>query len=164
MNNIIIQQAYYDDIKVIAEIESICFNELEAASYQQFIQRYETFGEWFLVAILNDNIIGFINGGSCDDIILKDELYHDVSLHKPNGVNQCVFGLDVLPEYQHHGIGRLLLNSYIDLACERHKKAVILTCKDYLIKYYQSFGFQHLGPSLSNHGGASWNDMILYLK
>lgn len=38
---------------------------------------------------------------------------------------------------------------------------MILTCKDHLIHYYQKFGFVHQGVSVSCHGGAKWNDMLL---
>ncbi|MCD7894874.1 MAG: GNAT family N-acetyltransferase [Erysipelotrichaceae bacterium] len=164
MNNIIIRQATYEDILTISKIENICFNELEAATYQEFEERFKTFSEWFLVAEYQHQVIGFINGGSTNDDILKDELYHDTSLHIKNGIHQCVFGLDVLPQYRHNGVGGLLLNEYINLAKKHQKQAVILTCKDHLIHYYQSFGFKHLGPSLSTHGNASWNDMILYFR
>ena len=54
-----------------------------------------------------------------------------------------------------------LLNAFIDLAKKRHKKGMILTCKDHLIHYYQKFGFVHQGVSVSCHGGAKWNDMLL---
>lgn len=163
MNNILIRQATIHDIEDIAEIEKICFNTLEAASYLDFKERFESFGEWFLVAILDDTIVGFINGASINDKILKDELYHDASLHISDGIYQSVFGLDVLPKYRRNGIGGLLLKYYIDLAYKNQKKAVVLTCKDHLIDYYQSFGFIHLGRSASMHGNALWNDMILYL-
>ncbi|MCD7808331.1 MAG: GNAT family N-acetyltransferase [Erysipelotrichaceae bacterium] len=163
MNNIIIRQAVLDDIEDIAKIEKICFNTLEAADYQDFKDRYDVFGEWFLVAILDNHIIGFINGASTNDKILKDELYHDASLHIPDGEYQSVFGLAVLPEYRCVGIGHLLLQSYIDISFKGQKKAVILTCKDHLIHFYQSCGFIHLGRSHSTHGQAMWNDMIRYL-
>jgi predicted GNAT family N-acyltransferase len=38
---------------------------------------------------------------------------------------------------------------------------VVLTCKDHLVHYYASFGFQCQGISASTHGGAVWNDMVL---
>jgi putative heme iron utilization protein len=42
-----------------------------------------------------------------------------------------------------------------------NKSSVILTCKDHLIKYYETFGYVNLGVSSSVHGGAKWYDMVL---
>ncbi len=148
------------DINDIAMIEAKCFPSLEAATYEQFLERFESFGDCFLVAVNNDQVIGFINGCSTNEPCLPDELYHDASLHQKEGLYQTVFGLDVLPDYRHQGIAGALLKSFILLAKQRGKKGMVLTCKDYLIHYYEKFGFVRQGISDSHHGGASWNDML----
>ena len=38
---------------------------------------------------------------------------------------------------------------------------MVLTCKEGLIPFYQSFGFENRGLSASVHGGAVWYDMVL---
>jgi len=156
-----IRNAKKEDLQQIIEIEQICFPKAEAASKEEFESRFEAFPDHFFVAVMNNKIIGFINGACTNDTILADELYHDTSLHIPNGYYQTVFGLDVLPEYQHLGIGRQLLEHMIEISKENKKRGVILTCKDHLIGFYEKSGFICQGRSLSNHGGASWNDMIL---
>lgn len=161
--DIIIRQATIDDIKDLAAIEAACFPAAEAASYKDIYERFQTFPQWFLVAEIDHQIVGFINGCTTNQPILEDELYHDPSLHKPSGAYQTVFGLDVLEAYRCQGIASLLMKSFIQLAIDHHKKAVILTCKDHLIDYYEKFGFVHQGISSSSHGGAQWNDMILSL-
>lgn len=153
--------AKYSDLKEIIEIEQKCFPSLEAASEKEFKERFETFGYNFLVAIKDEKVIGFINGATTILPALPDELYHDVSLHQEDGDYQTVFGLDVLPEYQHQGVASALMKEYIALAKERGKKGIILTCKDHLIGFYSQFGYQHMGVSASCHGGAKWNDMLL---
>lgn len=90
-----------------------------------------------------------------------DELYHNVSLHNPDGDYQTIFGLDVLPAYRRQGIAAALMNHLIEISKKRGKKGMILTCKDYLIHYYKTFGYKHQGVSSSTHGGAIWNDMLL---
>jgi len=165
MNNkkdlLIIKQAKKEDLEDIIEIEKICFPPAEAASSQSFHERFETFGENFLVAVLNGKVIGFINGATTDKPELPDILYSDSTLHLPNGDYQTVFGLDVLPDFRKNGIGAKLLDNLIDLSKKREKKGVILTCKDTKIKYYEKFGFKNQGVSVSSHGGAKWNDMLL---
>lgn len=157
-----IRQANKNDLREIINIESICFPTAEAASEKSIYERFEAFGENFLVAIEDNKIVGFINGCTTDKPILKDELYYDAKLHNRNGKYQTVFGLDVLPRYRKQGIAGKLLSEFIELSKERGKQGMVLTCKDYLINYYEKFGFKHNGISQSSHGGVKWNDMVLF--
>lgn len=156
-----IRLASYDDLTSIEHIEKVCFPQAEAATQTEFEQRFRSFGNCFLVALVNEQVVGFVNGCTTNQPLLPDELYHDASLHYPDGHYQTVFGLDVLPEYQHNKIGAKLMNAFIALAKQRNKKGMVLTCKDHLVPYYESFGFIHQGVSSSSHGGAKWNDMLL---
>ena len=156
-----IRKAHKGDLKEIIKIESICFPSAEAASEEVIKERFEAFGENFLVAVEDEKVVGFINGCTTDKASLPDKLYHDVRLHNPNGKFQTVFGLDVLPQYRNKGIAALLLEEFISISKKRGKNGMVLTCKDHLVHYYEKFGFKHEGVSLSSHGGAKWNDMIL---
>lgn len=161
---IIIRKANVSDLDSIINIEQICFPPAEAANEDSFRDRFEVFGDNFIVAIKDKRVIGFINGAITDKEELPDELYHDANLHKSNGDYQTVFGLDVLPEYRKHGIGAMLINALIELSKERKKIGIVLTCKNEKIHYYEKFGFVNRGVSKSSHGGALWNDMTLYLN
>ena len=86
-------------------------------------------------------------------------MYHDVSLHIPEGDYQTVFGLNVLPDYRHRGIAGKLVDYFVELARKRGKKGVVLTCKAHLIGFYENHGFQCFGEADSSHGGAKWYDM-----
>ena len=145
----ILRQAVIGDIEAISHIESLCFPEAEAATYEQFKERFNAFSE------------NFINGNTSNIKGLPDAFYEDASLHDPMGDYMTVFGLDVHPDYQHQGLAHRLMNGYITLAKERNKKGIFLTCKDHLIGFYESFGYKHLGVSSSTHGEAKWNDMYL---
>lgn len=157
-----IRQANKNDLREIVNIESICFPPAEAASEKSIYERFEVFGENFLVAIEDNKIVGFINGCTTDRPILEDELYYDAKLHNSKGKYQTVFGLDVLPQYRKKGIAGKLLSEFIELSKKRGKQGMVLTCKDYLINYYAKFGFKHNGISQSSHGGVKWNDMVLF--
>ncbi len=159
-----IRLACKDDLKEMIKIESICFPSAEAASEEVMTERFEAFSENFLVAVEDNKVVGFINGCTTDKASLPDKLYHDVKLHNPNGRFQTVFGLDVLPQYRNKGTAAILLEEFISLAKERGKNGMVLTCKDYLVHYYEKFGFVHEGISTSSHGGAKWNDMILLFE
>lgn len=157
----IIRMPKQNEVQKLAFIEAECFPVAEAANYATLRKRYRVFPENFLVSEVDGKIVGFINGNTGNSTILVDAYYEDEHLHDPHGAYMSVFGLSVEPEYQHQGIAHALMNAYIDLAKSRGKKGVILTCKDRLISFYESFGYKCLGTSDSTHGGAIWNDMIL---
>lgn len=157
----IIKKAEIKHLKEIIEIEKICFPPLEAANQKEFEERFKLFGNHFIIALNNDKVIGFINGSCTNSTILADELYHDAYLHDEKGEYQTVFGLDVLPDYQHQGVASQLMECFISIAKQENRKGIILTCKDHLVGFYERFGYQCLGTSASTHGGTKWNDMIL---
>lgn len=160
--DILIRNAAPDEGKVLAAIERSCFPAAEAATEEAIEERLLAFPEKFFVAEADGKVVGFINGGVTDTPNLPDEMYHDISLHKPDGAYQTVFGLNVLPEYRCQGIAGKLVEKMIASARETGKKGVILTCKDYLVHYYEKFGFVNQGQADSTHGGAKWNDMQLH--
>ena len=159
MSDILIRMAKHEEAGILAEIEGICFPPQEAASPEQIAERMKAFPENFVVAEADGKIVGFINGGTTDRPHLPDEMYHDVSLHIPEGDYQTVFGLNVLPDYRHQGVAGKLVEFFTDLAQKRGKKGVILTCKEHLVGFYEKHGFQCFGEADSSHGGAKWYDM-----
>ena len=158
------RNATLQDARQISDIENACFPKAEAATFKAIQERIEAYGKGFFIAEIDNNIIGFINGGATDDQEIKDEFFESMDLHHDDGKNLVIFGLDVHPDYQGHGYSRLLMNKFIDFSKEESKKLIILTCKDHLIKFYSSFGYENLGVSDSSHGGAVWYDMILNVK
>lgn len=149
------------DLEAVTEVERICFPPAEAAGRDAFYQRIQAFPDSFFVAELDGAIVGFINGAVTDERTIRDEMFEDASLHQAMGAYQSIFGLDVLPEYQHKGIASMLMEYMIEKAGSRGKKGLILTCKDRLLPFYEKFGYRNLGVSASVHGGAVWYDMIL---
>ena len=158
---IYIRQATLSDLDTITQIEATCFPPAEAASKEQLRKRLQTFTQSFFVAEKEGKIVGFINGAIVDEKIISDAMFEETTFHKPNGRYQSIFGLDVLPQYQHQGIATELMNHMIASARETGKKGLILTCKETLIPFYSRFGYKNKGLSLSSHGGATWYDMIL---
>ena len=105
--------------------------------------------------------MGFINGCVTDERTIRDEMYEDSSLHRPDGRYQSVFGLDVIPQERRRGIAELLMRTLIEDARKKGRAGMILTCKDRLIHYYEKFGYVNQGLSESVHGNAVWYDMLL---
>lgn len=157
-----IRNVKIEDLDQVTEVEALCFPAAEAAVEASFRQRIETFPDSFFVAEdENGRIIGFINGCVTDERTIRDEMFEDSGLHRPEGLYQSVFGLDVIPEFRRQGVAADLMNRLMQEAKARGKKGMILTCKERLIHYYEKFGYRNLGLSASVHGGAVWYDMLL---
>lgn len=151
------------DLDAVTAVETACFPPAEAASREAFAYRIAVFPERFFVAEAKDRIIGIINGCSSSLPVIEDALFEPQG-HEPEGKNQMVFGLAVLPAYQRQGIAAALMEHLIAYARQTGMQQVILTCKEAKLAYYGKFGFQNRGVSQSTHGGAVWYDMTLELK
>jgi GNAT superfamily N-acetyltransferase len=147
----------------VAAIEAVCFPAPEAATRKLFEEWIETFPDQFFVAETNGLLLGFINGCVTNSDAIYDELFHSPIPRTPNGFNLGILGLAVIPKYRGQRIGALLMNHFIQTAKNTGRRSVILTCKDRLIHYYESFGYVNSGISQSTHGGAQWFDMSLAL-
>lgn len=158
-----IRPAREEDAQAAAQIEARCFPEAEAASAGEIKKRIRTFGRCFFVLEHRGEIIGFINGCVTDRRTICDEMFGDPAFHREEGAYQSIFGLDVLPEYEGQGLGSRLMRYMIRDAGRRGKRGLILTCKEHLIPFYETFGYVNMGKSQSSHGGAVWYDMILEL-
>lgn len=161
----VIRQAALSDLDAVTSVESACFPPAEAATKEAFAARLAAFPESFFVAEAeNHQLIGLINGCCTTTPVLEDRLYEPDCPHSTENPWQTVFGLAVLPQFQHQGIARALMQHLIAVCRQRGKSGIILTCKAEKIGFYESFGFICRGISESSHGGAVWYDMVLTLQ
>lgn len=161
--DITIRAATVKDLEKIIHIESICFPPTEAATPQSLTERLAAFKQSFLVAESAGEVLGFINGCVTAQHKLTDELYASTKLHDEAAPCQMVFGLAVHPTMQQRGIAKILMQEFIKQAKARNKKLITLTCKQERIHFYEQFGYQDEGQSISTHGGVCWHDMTLIL-
>lgn len=155
------RNATIEDLEEINLIENSCFPPNEAATFESLSKRLKVFPNHFWILENNDNIIGYINGMVTNNKTINDEMFANVELHDEHGSWQSVFSLAVSPEYRNNGHAAQLINHLIEKSKEQKRVGITLTCKEYLISYYNKFGFVDLGISKSVHGGEIWHDMIL---
>ena len=150
-----------DEIEQAAEIESICFPPNEACTYEHMESRIKKASDLFLVVVDRETgkIAGFLNGLATDREHLTDDFFTDANLHDPEGVNIMLLGLDVLPEYQHKGLARKLMEQYKEGERARGRKKLILTCLPDKVEMYKKFGFKDHGIGGSVCGGEAWHEM-----
>jgi N-acetylglutamate synthase-like GNAT family acetyltransferase len=156
-----IRTATMADLSQLAEIEAICFPAAEAASLESIRARLNAFPNHFWVLEEDERIISFVNGMVTDQRDLTDNLYENAALHTEDGQWQMIFGVDTLPDYRKKGYAGQLLRRAISDAQKQGRLGLVLTCKDRLVHYYASFGFQDEGVCSSTHGGAVWHQMRL---
>ena len=157
----IIRNATMDDLAAVSEVERRCFPAAEAATEEEFRERLEAYADCFWLLFEEERLVAFIDGMATDERDLRDEMYADASLHRPDGRWQMIFGLNTLPEFRRRGCAAMLVRRLLEESRKRGKMGVVLTCKERLIPYYASFGFEDEGLSVSTHGNVAWHQMRL---
>ena len=155
-----------EEITQAAEIEKICFPPNEACSYEHMEKRVDKAPELFLVAEdrATGRIAGFLNGLATDREHLTDDFFTDADQHDPDGTNIMLLGLDVLPEHQHQGLARELMEQYKEREQVKGRKKLILTCLPDKVEMYKKFGFKDHGIGDSVWGGEAWHEMDIVLE
>ncbi|MBW2976049.1 GNAT family N-acetyltransferase [Candidatus Woesearchaeota archaeon] len=161
--NVKIRHVEKEDLEGCYNVENRCYTD-EGASKERIEKRIDLYPQGFLIAELDGNIIGIINGTSTNRDDIGDEELKDMVDFDVNGKNAVIFSVAVLPEHQGKGIAKLLLNKLIDNCKKMGTEKIMLICKEHLIKMYEKFGFALIGKSESKHGGFNWFEMVLQLK
>jgi ribosomal protein S18 acetylase RimI-like enzyme len=162
MPTITIRQATIADTAAITALEAACFPPAEAAPYESFAARLETFPDRFWLLFADGELVSMVNGSLSDEPDLRDEMFHDAALHDPDGRWQMIFGVATHPARQRKGYAGLLLETAIRQCREeapQGREGLVLTCKEAKLHYYAKFGFVNEGISSSEHGGAAWYQM-----
>ena len=142
-------------------IEQICFPPNEACSERHMKERIQKAPELFLVAIHKESgkMAGFFNGISTGEELFRDEFFTDIELYDPDGQNVMMLGLDVLPEYRMQGLGRELVQQYLNRERANGRKRLVLTCLEAKVEMYRKMGFTDHGLANSAWGGEAWHEM-----
>ena len=157
-----IRTAVMADLTAVTAVEAACFPEAEAAKEQDFFERLKVYPNHFW--LLEDDggqLISFVNGLVTDEPSLRDEMYSDAAFHNEQGAWQMIFGVNTLPEYRRQGLAGQVIRQVIADARAQGRKGCVLTCKEALLHYYETFGFVNEGVSESVHGGVVWYEMRL---
>ncbi len=159
-----IRQATIGDLDASHAIEIACFSPDEAADKTNMQTRLNLFPQGYLVAEIDEQLVGHINSGATNKNDISDEALKAMVGHDENGQHLVIFSVAVHPHYQHQGIASALLKAYIQHAPQMNKLSILLLCKENLVMFYAKFGFEDRGVSASRHGGAVWHEMCLPLK
>lgn len=150
-----------EEYEEAALIESICFPPNEACTPEHIRDRVKVASDLFLVAEDKETgrIAGFLNGIATDEERFRDAFFTEEALHKADGRNVMLLGLDVLPEYRGMGLAREIVSEYMERERKKGRVTAVLTCLTDKVKMYEKFGFENLGMANSTWGGEAWHEM-----
>ena len=151
------------DLTRCFEIESVAYAGEEAATKEKILTRIHGYPEGFLVLEKQNEIIGFINSGATDKVVLSDEAFKELVGHDSNGKHVVVMSVVIHPDYQGQSMTTRLMTAFIEQMKGHGKESIYLICQTQLVDMYAKYGFVHLGESDSSHGGLSWHEMSLTL-
>ena len=156
-----IRTATMKDLAAVTAVEAACFPPNEAAKEADFAARLAVYPNHFWLLEEDGTLVSFINGMVTDEALLRDEMYENAALHREDGAWQMIFGVNTIPARRRQGCAACVMERVIADAKAQGRQGCVLTCKEELIHYYESFGFQSEGVSQSTHGGVVWYDMRL---
>lgn len=156
-----IRTATAEDLEAIAALEAAGFPPAEAATHDQIADRLAQYADHFWLLWEGDRLISLVDGMVTDEPHLTDDMYADATMHRENGAWQMIFGVVTAPDARRTGCAGTLLRHVIEQARRQGRQGIVLTCKEALIPFYETFGFREEGVSESVHGGVKWYEMRL---
>lgn len=156
----IIRNVSQGDWEAICRIELENFTAEEASSKEYLQDLVNKCPDTFLVAEIEGELAGYVVGPALSQRYLTDNLFHEVGKNAEQEGFIILTSLSISKTFQGQGIGTALLATLKDLAVAQNRKGISLTCHDYLISYYEVNGFTDEGESESNHGGATWYNLV----
>jgi len=150
------------DLEACAHFEESCYHG-HGASRERIERRIRKYPQGFRVAVLEGQVVGFINSGCIVGEDITDERLKELEGHDPAGKTRVVFSLAVDPQFQGRGVGQLLMERFISDSRKSGALSILLICRRSLIPFYKRFGFVYRGPSNATYGGYRWHEMVLPL-
>ncbi|AOH53032.1 histone acetyltransferase [Peribacillus muralis] len=150
------------DLEQLLSIENEGFSMEEAATKKAFVDRIKLISDTFIVAEKEGKILGYINGPIIDLPYITDDLFEEIKENPKTGGYQSILGLAVSKKARNLGIAKTLLEKMESLVDENDRKGITLTCKQELVPFYEKLGFVSHGLSESQHGGASWFNLVKF--
>ncbi|MDU4254943.1 GNAT family N-acetyltransferase [Pseudomonas sp.] len=155
--------ATLDDTDRCFEIETTAYEGDEAATREKIATRIAQYPAGFLIMELEREIIGFINSGCAQEVVMSDEAFKELVGHDPAAPNVVIMSVVIDPAQQGKGYATLLMRTFIERMAGQGKRTLHLMCKDRHVPLYERLGYRYVKPSASDHGGMAWHEMVMEL-
>lgn len=155
-----LRNVQFSDLEQLLRIENEGFSKEEAATKEAFIQRIKLIQDTFLVAEIEGQMAGYINGPVINQMYITDDLFEKISTNPQTGGYQSILGVAVAKHWRNQGVAAVLLDKLMQCVIENKREGITLTCKQELVSFYEKLGFANHGLSQSQHGGERWYNMV----
>lgn len=159
-----ITNATMNDLPAIVRIERLGFTAAEAGSEESFAERIQKIAATFLVAKLDQQVVGFVVGPAVEEQFVTDEMYEHTPENLPTGGHQLILSIATDPAYRGRGIGSRLLDALTELSIKHQREDLSLDTLTKNVPFYEANGFKKVGVSASTHAGETWYNMVKPLK
>ena len=150
-----IRYADLNDFKRLCELEYTCFGEHEMVAPNGLKRRLEQCPEHTLVLEEDKQVVAYVTYVLSEHFYLDDVYFGEDAYDDKEGAYCIIIGVATDPNYQKRGYSSLL----IERLFKEVDKPMLLTCHEYLIKFYERFGFKYINTSSSTFNGDVWYNM-----
>lgn len=152
------------DLPEIVRIENLGFTPEEAGTKEQYQDRIEKLQDTFLIARINEQVVGFVVGPAVKEKFVEDWMYESTPKNLPTGGNQIIFTIAVDPNFRGHSIGSKLLKAMENNARKAQRESISLTSLEKNLPFYLKNGFKNFGVADSEHAGETWYNLVKELN
>ncbi len=150
-----IRHAYLKDFERLKDLEYICFGEDEMVAPAGLKRRLELCPEHTIVLEEDCEIVAYVTYVLSNNFYLEDIYFSENAYDSKDGNYCIIIGVATDPNYQKRGYSTLLMKQLFNEV----DKPMLLTCHEYLIKFYERFGFKYVNLSSSSFNGDTWYNM-----
>jgi ribosomal protein S18 acetylase RimI-like enzyme len=118
------------DVNRCFQIESSAYEGDEAATREKIATRITQYPQGFLAMELDGAVIGFINSGCADNVVMSDEAFKELVGHDPAAPNVVIMSVVIEPAYQGKGYASLMMRTFVVRMSKLGKKTIHLMCKE----------------------------------
>ncbi|MFC6338257.1 GNAT family N-acetyltransferase [Pseudomonas sp. CCM 7891] len=145
-------------------IETSAYEGDEAATLEKIATRIALYPQGFLILEVDGEVIGFINSGCAQEVVMSDESFKELVGHSPDAPNVVIMSVVVDPDHQGKGYSTQLMEAFVQRMQGMGKKTIHLMCKDHHVELYKRMGYGYVQPSASDHGGMAWHEMVMDIQ
>ena len=140
-----IREAQQSDINQICLIQESISNSLEILNREIIEERIRNHAGTFLLASLNEEIIGYIIGDELTKFTQSDSRKQLEAAIPDTNDFITILDLAVHPDYQGQGFGTLLLGAMKEYTFQKNSQGLYLLSRDELLAYFEMNGFVDQG-------------------
>lgn len=137
-----VQPSDLESIWLIGESNSDSQDEISIEVIKERIRKH---AGTFLLASLNEEIIGYIIGDELTKFIQSDSRKQLEAAIPDTSDFITILDLAVHPDYQGQGFGTLLLAALKEVTRQQNRPGIYLLCEDELLFYFEMNGFVEQG-------------------